>query len=278
MDEHDVQLPNQCDHGQIIIASESLKCRPIGEQPSSLNSSTSSDVSQKIGIYRDTSFAEDRTIPTAAYNFKLESNKDKTTTEYSWVPVPDKSLVERYMRALPVEERPIVGSVGEQNRKSRLQFQLPLYDCNVEDARFADDKDKEVLRRFVENVRKHVIGVGQVKEITKEFARLNTNEVNDIRNDITGTVSKSVLIFAREYTFAEEKSWHFDHFACFKCDFRLGGHRYMTKNDQPHCIDCYMKYFAKSCNTCGHKIGADEKRLNYQEYHWHAKKECFQLV
>ncbi|KAK5966713.1 hypothetical protein GCK32_019904, partial [Trichostrongylus colubriformis] len=54
-----------------------------------------------------------------------------------------------------------------------------------------------------------------------------------------------LLIFAREYTFAEEKSWHFDHFACLKCDFRLGGHRYMMKNDHPHCINCYMKHFAR---------------------------------
>ncbi|PIO59462.1 PET domain protein, partial [Teladorsagia circumcincta] len=87
----------------------------------------------------------DRTLPTAAYNFKVESGKENkmTTTEYSWVPVPDKSLVERYMKALPEEERPIVGS-------------LPLYDCNVDDARFANDQDKEVFRRFLENVRKHV--------------------------------------------------------------------------------------------------------------------------
>ncbi|VDM60415.1 unnamed protein product [Angiostrongylus costaricensis] len=316
MDEHDVQLPNRSDHGQIIIGrlfhakdhfetklAESLKLPAIGEQ-SSLHSSTSSDSSShKVGPHRRTSFVEDRTLPTAAYNFKLENDKgtNKTVTEYSWVPVPDKSLVERYMQALPEHERPIVGSIGEQNRKSRLQYQLPLYDCNVEDARFAVEKDKEVLRRFVENVRKHVIGVGQVKEVTSRRGapRSETGELDDLTHDIDeislGTVkckscaatipvgdvgiktdhgSKS-LIFAREYTFAEEKSWHFDHFACFKCDFRLGGHRYMTKNDQPHCIDCYMKYFARSCDTCGEKIGADEKRLNYQDYHWHAKRECF---
>ncbi|KAJ1371145.1 PET Domain [Parelaphostrongylus tenuis] len=363
MDEHDVQLPNHSDHGQIIIGrlfhakdhfetklAESLKHRAGGEQ-SSLHSSTSSDLSSHKTGTRRTSFAEDRTLPTAAYNFKMESDKDSsaTITEYSWVPVPDKSLVERYMQALPEEERPIVGSVGEQNRKSRLQYQLPLYDCNVEDARFADEKDKEVLRRFVENVRKHVIGVGQVKEVTsgKGDARSETSELDQTAHDIgkislgpvkckscTATIPLGdvgirtdhglkeemwhpncfrcaqcdqllvdmlyfyfqgeyycgrhfadhqyprcagcdELIFAREYTFAEEKSWHFDHFACFKCDLRLGGHRYMTKNDQPHCIDCYMKYFARSCDTCREKIGADEKRLNYQEYHWHAKKECF---
>ncbi|RCN32081.1 PET domain protein [Ancylostoma caninum] len=119
---------------------------------------TSKSKLSKIALCALIEKLKDRTLPTAAYNYKVESEKEnyKTTTEYSWVPVPDKSLIERYMRALPENERPVIGSVGEQNRKSRLQFQLPLYDCNVEDARFADDKDKEVLRRFVENVRKHV--------------------------------------------------------------------------------------------------------------------------
>lgn len=53
------------------------------------------------------------------------------------------------------------------------------------------------------------------------------------------------LIFANEYTFAEEKSWHFDHFACYKCDFKLGGSRYMTRDENPFCLDCYLKHFAK---------------------------------
>ncbi|XGW26879.1 hypothetical protein V3C99_007450 [Haemonchus contortus] len=362
MDEHDVQLPNQYDHGQIVIGrlfhvkdrfeaklSEIQGLRTIKEHPS-LSSSSSSLDNASHGVNRGHTGVEDRTLPTAAYNFKVETGKEntKTTTEYSWVPVPDKSLVERYMKALPEEERPIIGSVGEQNRKSRLQFQLPLYDCNVDDARFANEQDKEVFRRFLENVRKHVIGVGQVQEITpKKSTGVDTNDLEELAKEIAGINVGPVkcksctdtipigdvgirtdhgpkndrwhpncfrcaqcdqllvdmlyfhyqgkyycgrhfadlqyprcagcdeLIFAREYTFAEEKSWHFDHFACLKCDFRLGGHRYMMKNDHPHCIDCYMKHFARNCDTCGQKIGPDEKRLNYQDFHWHAKPECF---
>lgn len=53
------------------------------------------------------------------------------------------------------------------------------------------------------------------------------------------------LIFSKEYTFAEEKSWHIDHFCCFGCDKHLGGHRYITKEDQSYCIDCYMEKFAR---------------------------------
>ncbi|KAL3122989.1 hypothetical protein niasHT_008371 [Heterodera trifolii] len=33
------------------------------------------------------------------------------------------------------------------------------------------------------------------------------------------------LIFAREYTFAEEKSWHLEHFCCLGCDRHLSGHQ-----------------------------------------------------
>lgn len=250
------------------------------------------------------------------------------------------------MRALPEEERPIAGSAGEQNRKSRLQFQLPLYDCNVDDARFVTDKDKEVLSRFVDNVKKNVIGVGTVVEVdgktngNNKDASLIDKTMADLRiasnkseckgcskvipeGDVGITTDHGTeafhpncfrcahcdqllvdiiyfyhdgkyycgrhfadlqyprcagcdeLIFANEYTFAEEKSWHFDHFACFKCDLKLGGHRYMMKDEQPHCIPCYMEHFAKICEGCHQKIGPDEKRLNYKEYHWHASEQCF---
>ncbi|TMS38500.1 hypothetical protein L596_005214 [Steinernema carpocapsae] len=54
------------------------------------------------------------------------------------------------------------------------------------------------------------------------------------------------LIFAKEYTFAEDKSWHYEHFSCFGCDTHLGGYRYLVKNDHPYCNTCYMNKFAKA--------------------------------
>ncbi|KAF8375691.1 tes-1 [Pristionchus pacificus] len=81
------------------------------------------------------------------------------------------------------------------------------------------------------------------------------------------------LIFAKEYTLAEGKSWHFEHFACDKCDLRLGGHRYITKDEQPHCLECYLKHYAKvdmqhlsQCENCeknliGEKFLLKEKTL-----------------
>lgn len=53
------------------------------------------------------------------------------------------------------------------------------------------------------------------------------------------------LIFAKEYTMAESCSWHLKHFCCFGCDKALGGHRYMWKQEQPYCLECYERLFAR---------------------------------
>ncbi|KAK6014322.1 hypothetical protein OSTOST_20319 [Ostertagia ostertagi] len=62
----------------------------------------------------------------------------------------------------------------------------------------------------------------------------------------------------------------FDHFACLKCDFRLGGHRYMMKNDHPHCIDCYMKHFARvSLAFCVPAIIPDIYKVSFHYKPWY---------
>lgn len=361
MDEHDVVLPNEYDHAQIVIGRlfgarehfEKVLTKPGMFKPNDRNDT------------KENNMMSTRSQPTAVYNYKMtssdsESEKEgptikKENVKYAWAPLPDKDLVSRYMKCLPEDERPLVGSKGEQNRKSRLQFQLPLYDCNVEDARFVEEKDVKTLQNFVENVRNNVIGVGRVVEIGKDSDNYGNNEDgNDFEKSMNAALKGlkvgetdckdcseimkngeigvechhhtktdtyhpncfrcetcrqllvdniyffyknkyycgrhyadqlyprcagcDELIFANEYTFAEEKSWHFDHFACYKCDFKLGGSRYMTRDDNPFCLDCYLKHFAKTCDTCQSKIGPDEKRLNYNDTHWHAEERCFQCV
>lgn len=59
---------------------------------------------------------------------------------------------------------------------SVIFLQLPLYDCNVEDARFVEEKDVKTLQNFVENVRNNVIGVGKVVEIGKDSDNCGENE------------------------------------------------------------------------------------------------------
>ncbi|PAV68524.1 hypothetical protein WR25_02972 [Diploscapter pachys] len=355
MDEHDVRLPDEFDHAQIVIgrlfgarehfeavlgkgrgslsaggyhngsghspvhlhaAGNNNSILAAGGQyqrsPSSCSNSSSSSEKE-----RERERKAMRAMADPVYNFKAKVPNSQKVIEYAWAPISDEIIIDKYMRALPEDLRPIVGTIGEENRRSRLQYQLPLYDCNVENSRFTDENDKKALGKFVENVRKNVIGMGKLIEVDGKLETCNEedDDLADSLRKALGTIAvkchechKEIpegevgiktdhgpkddiwhpncfkcaqcdqllvdiiyfyhkgkyycgrhfadqhyprcsgcdeLIFAREYTFAEEKSWHFDHFACFKCDLKLGGHRYMTKDEQPHCIDCYMKYYAK---------------------------------
>lgn len=83
------------------------------------------------------------------------------------------------------------------------------------------------------------------------------------------------LIFAREFTEAEGRSWHKKHFCCFECEIVLGGQRYIMKQDRPYCCDCYERRFAEFCHSCGDVIGVDDDQLNKGKLHWHANDKCF---
>lgn len=83
------------------------------------------------------------------------------------------------------------------------------------------------------------------------------------------------LIFTKEYTQAEEQSWHIKHFCCYECDKELGGQRYVAKDEHPYCLNCYGSKFAKVCQGCQKKISPEAKRVTYKDFHWHAEEACF---
>jgi len=86
------------------------------------------------------------------------------------------------------------------------------------------------------------------------------------------------LIFSKEYTQAEDKSWHLKHFCCYNCDAELGGQKYVAREEKPYCLKCYEGLFAKVCEACKDKIPADGKRISYKDAHWHAVEACFSCV
>ena len=53
------------------------------------------------------------------------------------------------------------------------------------------------------------------------------------------------LIFAAEYTGAENNVFHLKHFCCYECDQPLAGHKYVPMNGQPHCLHCYQAKHGK---------------------------------
>ncbi|ESO95663.1 hypothetical protein LOTGIDRAFT_116524, partial [Lottia gigantea] len=83
------------------------------------------------------------------------------------------------------------------------------------------------------------------------------------------------IIFAREYTQAENRSWHVQHFCCWCCDAPLAGQRYIAKNNNPYCIVCFDRLFSKICSTCQRPITADSPGMTHGDLHWHACPHCF---
>ncbi|CAH8533393.1 unnamed protein product [Schistosoma turkestanicum] len=69
------------------------------------------------------------------------------------------------------------------------------------------------------------------------------------------------LIFSDEYTRVMDQEHHTSHFACHSCDASLTGQRYILRDDEPHCLDCYEAKFANTCEQCKEKIGCDSKGM-----------------
>lgn len=84
------------------------------------------------------------------------------------------------------------------------------------------------------------------------------------------------LIFTKEYTKAEEGTYHFQHFCCFICDLPLAGEKYVhdEKSNQPVCIQCYEMHFSNKCGVCQKVIAPTEQGVSFKSTHYHAVT-CF---
>ncbi|KAJ6215936.1 hypothetical protein RDWZM_010436 [Blomia tropicalis] len=69
------------------------------------------------------------------------------------------------------------------------------------------------------------------------------------------------------------RNWHMDHFVCHTCETPLAGSRYLVRDQNPHCVNCFEQHFANVCDECQKPIGINCKDLSYKERHWHEK--CF---
>lgn len=83
------------------------------------------------------------------------------------------------------------------------------------------------------------------------------------------------LIFSRPYTIAEGKTFHTNHFCCFRCDGPLGGKKYVPddKSGLPICLECYDKFHAAKCHSCESVIAPNEQGVSWSSFHWHGT--CF---
>ncbi|KAG9508947.1 Four and a half LIM domains protein 2, partial [Fragariocoptes setiger] len=82
-----------------------------------------------------------------------------------------------------------------------------------------------------------------------------------------------ILIFSDEYSKAMGDDFHVGHFMCQFCNKNLAGQRYVLKDEQSYCTDCYETKFANTCEDCRKPIGIDSRDLSYKDKHWH--DACF---
>jgi hypothetical protein len=66
-----------------------------------------------------------------------------------------------------------------------------------------------------------------------------------------------------------------DHFCCSNCQKRLGGERYVMRQSQPFCLNCFETMYAEYCDTCGERIETDQAQMAHESQHWHATDACF---
>ena len=66
-----------------------------------------------------------------------------------------------------------------------------------------------------------------------------------------------------------------DHFSCLNCKKRLGGERYVMRQNQPFCLNCFETMYAEYCDTCGERIETDQPQMAHESQHWHATDACF---
>ncbi|XP_063755962.1 four and a half LIM domains protein 3b isoform X1 [Eleginops maclovinus] len=64
-----------------------------------------------------------------------------------------------------------------------------------------------------------------------------------------------------------------DRFDCKTCNESLCGRKYIQVEEKPHCIPCYDRLYAKTCQECKEVIGHNAKELFYEDRHYHT--HCF---
>ncbi|VDN18503.1 unnamed protein product [Gongylonema pulchrum] len=154
MDDHDLILPKNMDHGQIVIGrlfdfipEFESKLRLRAPSPPALPAT-------KAGC----SSNREKINPGSMYNVKLEDSTERNKLcEYTWVPTTDKVLAEKYFNALPKNERPIVDTEGALDRRHKLQYQLPNHDSDPSAAKsLKTELDREEHAKYVAVVKRKV--------------------------------------------------------------------------------------------------------------------------
>lgn len=80
------------------------------------------------------------------------------------------------------------------------------------------------------------------------------------------------LIVSSQYTEAQQKNWHKEHYCCAECDDSIHSKPCTNYQGRNLCERCYSKY-APKCHRCSEPIGIGAKKHTHKGKYWH--ETCF---
>eukprot|EP01116_Phalansterium_solitarium_P005464 TRINITY_DN1711_c0_g1_i2.p1 TRINITY_DN1711_c0_g1~~TRINITY_DN1711_c0_g1_i2.p1 ORF type:complete len:404 (-),score=53.02 TRINITY_DN1711_c0_g1_i2:166-1377(-) len=70
-----------------------------------------------------------------------------------------------------------------------------------------------------------------------------------------------------QFIMAIDKTWHPDHFVCYKCNKAFVDGVFFEKDGRPYCDADYKDLFARKCTGCGQAISGQVTTANGQDWH-----------
>ncbi|XP_029452870.1 four and a half LIM domains protein 5 [Rhinatrema bivittatum] len=69
--------------------------------------------------------------------------------------------------------------------------------------------------------------------------------------------------------------WHEECFLCASCKKQLAGQQFTSRDEVPHCLDCFSSLYCKKCEACSKPITGlgGAKYISFENRQWHS--ECF---
>ncbi|CAF0741535.1 unnamed protein product [Adineta steineri] len=73
----------------------------------------------------------------------------------------------------------------------------------------------------------------------------------------------------------EDHDWNKYNFSCANCNECLDDDRYITRESQAFCLNCFATMYLNYCDTCCEHIEINQTKITRQSHQWHATQTCF---
>lgn len=179
---------------------------------------------------------------------------------YAWIPpgIPH-ARVDEWMRTLPDQKVPKLGSSGETYRETQLLHQLPKQDLSLKHCQHVAAKDMSSYQDFICARNDIALDVGHALVVPAQKAAA-VDKTNKEEPEPAGSCRKCKKdMFAADLAvvaprFGLKTYWHPACFTCTGCDEFLVDLTYCVHNEQLYCERHYAENLKPRCGACDELI------------------------